>query len=182
MKSVEDEGAFFGVDTRTAVVDFERHRIAVRGDDHFHLTSRAGKLARVVDQDSDETIDGFARGSYDRVLIAQLHEDETQSRRLGDRLESLRARECNGPEINELIGVLRALFVGTRKPQEVLDDSLQAVALAADSFECGSVRLRVSVFAKGNRHLGFDDTEWRPQLVGRVRCEFSLATLRASNR
>src|SRR5665213_2972360 len=166
MKTVEDQGAFLRVDARTAVVDFERHRIAMRGGDHFDRTPGAGELARVVYQDSDETIDGFARCSYDRVLIAQLHEDETQLRRLGDRLESLGARECNGPEINELIGVLRALFVGTREPQEVLDDSLQAVALAADSFECGAVRLRVSVFAKGNRHFGFDDTERRPQLVG----------------
>src|SRR5665213_1227938 len=136
MKTVEDQGAFLRVDARTAVVDFERHRIAMRGDDHFDLTPGAGELARVVYQDSDETIDGFARCSYDRVLIAQLHEDHTQLLRLGDRLESLRAREGNAPEIDEFIGELRALSVGTREPQEVLDDCLLYTSDAADDLLC----------------------------------------------
>jgi len=49
----------------------------------------------------------------------------------------------HGLEVDGLIGVLLELPVGTREPQEVLDDSLEAVAFtpirsSADRYDCAS--------------------------------------------
>ena len=114
MESVEDEVSFLGIDARSAVVDLEGRSIAVRRDDHFDLAPWAGKFASVVDEDTDETIDGLTRCSNQRVLVAQLQKDETYVRGLSDGLESLGAPECNVPEIDDLIGVRFAFPVGTR--------------------------------------------------------------------
>jgi len=78
METVEDKRTFVRVDTGTAVVDFEGHCISVSGDDHFDLPPVAGELARVVNQDAEEAVNGFARCAHEGILVAELHEDESE--------------------------------------------------------------------------------------------------------
>ncbi len=166
MEAVEDPAALRDRNAGARVVHGQAHVSTLPRDRKADDPALGRILAGVVQQNADETVEPLRRGSDDGIGFRGARPYlQGLAASLGHGAESVGRLGRQDLDVHRLRLGLPTSRIEAGQPEHVVDEAAGSSQLGVDAPEGRTVPDRIPFAGEGERRLGLDDRQGRPQLV-----------------